>query len=137
MKIKFLQVVEFFNWDGDNPVPVKSPEALEALHGVTYDEESCSDYLLDGEEEKNKLGHLNISGGLIRFEYSKDTKSVFISTEYTSSSPLTQDEIDCLMVYTGDQWTDGIGSGLTDCLEFPGDPSIGGNYGEITCQIHS
>ena len=136
MRIKFFQEVEFFTWDGEDPVQVKDPAILKTLHGVTHEEE-CSRYLLDGESDREKFQHLSISGGLIRLEYSEDRNAVFITTEYRSKNSLSEKDIQNLKEYTGSQWTDGAGSNFCQSYQFPADPSIGGNYGEIEHEVHS
>ena len=114
---------------------VTAPEMLRPLDGLTYDDETFTDFL-GGPEEEDALAAALESGGILRFGY--DGREVLTATtEYLSRRRLTDAEVRLLVEYTMGQWSDGIGEnwhcmsadrcGFTISCLTPGD-GVGPNY---------
>lgn len=105
-------VIDFKQIDpewGDFGLFVEDELSLQALHGLSYTEESFSEYLSDGDETR-MLAHIGVQGGYLSFAYDPRTKQLLASTEYELPRALTSEEVQRLKKYTVGQWSDGIGS---------------------------
>jgi hypothetical protein len=87
---------------------VTDPQTLSALVPLSYDDELFSDYLADANLDKSLVNAIAPSGTL-RFDYDGESTALRVSTEYQTRRPLTQPEIEALVEYTKDQWSDGVG----------------------------
>ena len=108
--IRFSATASVFDFRrSDEGDLVEDRGVLRTLHGLTYTEESFSDYLLDGSETRELAG-LGISGGELKFEFDSQVDGLVAHTEYLTPRFLTETEIEALRGYTVGQWSDGIGS---------------------------
>jgi hypothetical protein len=108
--IRFSATASVFDFRrSDEGDLVEDRGVLRTLHGLTYTEESFSDYLLDGSETRELAG-LGISGGELKFEFDSQVGGLVAHTEYLAPRFLTETEIEALRGYTVGQWSDGIGS---------------------------
>ncbi len=82
---------------------LSDPVVLKELHGL-YSDELCADFLEDSE-----LGHLQLSGGRLRFTFDKG--ELRITTIYEAPRKLDEQDTQKLVAFTVDQWSDGTGSG--------------------------
>ena len=118
MKVKFSQKVDIVKWnDDDEEIYITDPTILKSMHGIEYVDEIFSDYLLDGDSDREKFQNLGIEGGKISFEYLDNKNEVIVHTEYNTSEVLSKKDIENLKEYTGSQWTDGIGSSYSQNFE--------------------
>ena len=99
------------------------------FNGYVYDEEKFTDYL-GGPPEETALAALLQPGGYLHFQHDGTASHLIVFTEYLSSRPLTEVEIETLVDYTLGQWSDGIGENLS-CY----DPLQLGM--SLYCQTHS
>ncbi|MDM0008390.1 hypothetical protein QTI51_26700 [Variovorax sp. J22G73] len=108
--IRFSATASVFDFrQSDEGDLVEDRGILQTLHGLTYSEESFSDYLLDGIETQ-ELADLGVSGGELKFEFDPQAGGLVAHTEYSIPRFLTHSEVEALQRYTAGQWSDGIGS---------------------------
>ncbi|SFQ69998.1 hypothetical protein SAMN05216567_12767 [Variovorax sp. OK605] len=108
--IRFSATASVFDFRrSDEGEPIDDRGVLQTLHGLTYSDESFSDYLLDGSETRELAG-VGISGGELKFEFDSQVGGLVARTEYSIPRFLTKLEVEVLERYTVDQWSDGIGS---------------------------
>jgi ankyrin repeat protein len=89
--------------DDETDELVEDPKRLQALHGLDFSKDKCSNYL-DGPLDK-----IGLRGGLITLAYEK--KQLRVVTEFESPRKLTAAELAALVDDTRGQWSDGIGEG--------------------------
>ncbi|WP_426389142.1 hypothetical protein [Variovorax sp. R-27] len=108
--IRFSAMASVFDFRrSDEGELVEDRGVLRTLHGLTYSDESFSDYLLDGSETRELAG-VGISGGELKFEFDSQVGGLVARTEYSVPRFLTKPEVEVLQRYTVGQWSDGIGS---------------------------
>jgi len=76
---------------------------LSALDGLSHDE-------VFSEHLHGALADAGISGGVLRFHFSKHTGRLNGVTTFELQRPLNSKEVDLLLDFTLGQWCDGIGS---------------------------
>ena len=116
------------NDDGTISV-ISDVEVLKSLDGLRYEDEEFSDYLAD--DESTSLIAEYVSGGILIFEYAKESEALVGSIEYQLSRPLVSGEIEMLKEYTIEQLLDGIGSNFSQERVLNGDAAPFINYQEL------
>ena len=67
-----------------------------------------TDYLFDGPANEF-LERIGLTGGTMKFEYTKKHRQLWLVTEYDAPRMLNEDEAQVLIEFTIGQWLDGAG----------------------------
>jgi len=81
---------------------------LARFNGHVYEDERFTDYI-GGPEPENKLAAVLNPSGYLRFEYDGSASHLAAITEYESTRPLDDQELELLVALTMGQWSDGVG----------------------------
>nr|WP_315463991.1 hypothetical protein [uncultured Rhodoferax sp.] len=90
------------NAEGDTPI-AEDALTLSSLDGLSHDE-------VFSEHLHGALANAGISGGVLKFHFSKRTGQLHGLTTFELQRPLDPKEIDLLLDFTLGQWCDGIGA---------------------------
>ncbi|CAK8988239.1 Uncharacterized protein SCF082_LOCUS21764, partial [Durusdinium trenchii] len=96
--------------DNDDMDPVTDPAVIAPLDlfaSSREEEDSFACYI-----DSPLLRPIELQGGFITFRYNSDENQLYVVTEYDSPRRLTRSELDALIQYTTDQWSDGLGESL-------------------------
>lgn len=84
---------------------IADSQRLSQLHGLTYAQDSCGDYL------RETLYDIGVIGGTIELSYRGAESNLKVLTTYHAPRKLENSEIRLLIEETTGQWSDGIGEG--------------------------
>ena len=92
----------------ENDNKISKVNELKKLNDLTYNEDSCTNYL------DETLDSIDFKGGDIKIKYDSSSKNLRVTTEYRSPRKLKKNELIALSKQTQEQWSDGIGENCFD-----------------------
>jgi hypothetical protein len=106
MRIRITGLAQAF--DPVSEAPIIDIARLQALDGLVYDEDQCSNYF-GGEVDLTAIG---VTGGSLQLAFDAQSGRLLVVSEYTSPRKLKPKELNALVAETSGQWSDGIGEGI-------------------------